>query len=1034
MKFKKAVLMCIFLLAILTIAPLSAEDAPNSVNGTDDLSQNQEKILLEGTDYNVYVPVKYVDSTCYGSDIVSVENMPLDAEGNISISVDNLERYNRKVVSGPNAIALGDLHLDYGIHSVEVRYTGDSKYGGFLKNASFERTYLGVEYPEEVYCESFHDYYLNVVLDEGVTGNINILIDNISVYNSQYDAKNPPSIDIREYLTNHTWEVRYSEGNRDDLIKRGSFFVSIFTEPKIYDGIVYGDSYTFYMEIPSEGRGVAKFKDKQYSFISRGYTGVPISDFDVGENVVQFTVEYEGFTQTRNCSLYVSPKVELPEIWIVNKTYNLKFTASEGFNDTLILSGMINATFNGTGNTYEVPVSFKNAGNYILNVCWGNYTWKYDVNVLNEAPKVDIFIVYRDEIYPDNADYDCDPDHAQFLYFISVTAYPYNLTGKTDVYLDNKKVAILSGEVERYNIWPDYYDFGTHTIRVEYLGDDTFEPKNLTYTYTVAPSRCVVEDDGTLRVNFPDGVSGKLKVKANGKTYTKKIKANSKRYCSFKFKNLKPDVDYTIKITFKAKPAKYSFTKTLNFRLPGPVSLEEFYWDYGEKDAIIFSMRDDCKNNPRVFIDGNPCNYTRCNEYDYRCSEGEIAYGVDVRNLKPGNHEIIITCSGDKKYSSTSINETIISFTHIDHDYEEKVVSLCLPDDAKGNLTLEIKYMGESDYTLFKAVPIKNGSAQIKLPPGEYYAKVYYSGDDYLVEEIKLEEFVDALSYSSDSIGYGQSTKYTLIYDLNATLVFCLGNDAGARLPVAWFDLSYNDVITVNQTLIDDILTHNMAKAVMNHNYATEGFWDLKIYPIVCTDIGTFETFYSLDVYFSGNVAGAENINMQYCTSRYLNLKVYDYNGEPVGENHVVTIEIDGDDYYDDFEAKTNKDGEIRFMIPKNMPPGNYAMTIKHSNSWVTKQLTITHILSFKAVKVKKSAKKIVLTAKLKKVNGKYLKGVNVKFKFNGMVFNAKTNNKGVAKVTVKSKYLKKLKVGKKVNYQATYLKDTVKRTAKVKK
>ena len=38
------------------------------------------------------------------------------------------------------------------------------------------------------------------------------------------------------------------------------------------------------------------------------------------------------------------------------------------------------------------------------------------------------------------------------------------------------------------------------------------------------------------------------------------------------------------------------------------------------------------------------------------------------------------------------------------------------------------------------------------------------------------------------------------------------------------------------------------------------------------------------------------------------------------------------------------------------------------------------------------------------------------------------------AKVTIKKNVLKKLKKGKKVTYQATYLKDTVKRTAKVKK
>ena len=89
--------------------------------------------------------------------------------------------------------------------------------------------------------------------------------------------------------------------------------------------------------------------------------------------------------------------------------------------------------------------------------------------------------------------------------------------------------------------------------------------------------------------------------------------------------------------------------------------------------------------------------------------------------------------------------------------------------------------------------------------------------------------------------------------------------------------------------------------------------------------------------------------------------------------------------------------------------------------------------LTLKAVKVKKSAKKLVLTATLKQ-GSIPLKGKKITFKFNGKKFTAKTNKKGVAKVTIKKKVLKKLKVGKKVKYQASYGKLTVKKSAKVKK
>jgi invasion protein IalB len=74
------------------------------------------------------------------------------------------------------------------------------------------------------------------------------------------------------------------------------------------------------------------------------------------------------------------------------------------------------------------------------------------------------------------------------------------------------------------------------------------------------------------------------------------------------------------------------------------------------------------------------------------------------------------------------------------------------------------------------------------------------------------------------------------------------------------------------------------------------------------------------------------------------------------------------------------------------------------------------------------------LTATLAKVNKKYLKNKKITFKFNGKKYTAKTNKKGVAKVTIKSSVLKKLKVNKKITYQATYLKDTVTLSVKVKK
>ena len=82
---------------------------------------------------------------------------------------------------------------------------------------------------------------------------------------------------------------------------------------------------------------------------------------------------------------------------------------------------------------------------------------------------------------------------------------------------------------------------------------------------------------------------------------------------------------------------------------------------------------------------------------------------------------------------------------------------------------------------------------------------------------------------------------------------------------------------------------------------------------------------------------------------------------------------------------------------------------------------------------MKKSAKQLVLSATLKK--GKQaMASKTITFKFNGKKYVKKTNRNGIAKVTIKKSVLSKLKVNKKLTYSATYSKDTVKKTIKVKK
>jgi hypothetical protein len=106
-----------------------------------------------------------------------------------------------------------------------------------------------------------------------------------------------------------------------------------------------------------------------------------------------------------------------------------------------------------------------------------------------------------------------------------------------------------------------------------------------------------------------------------------------------------------------------------------------------------------------------------------------------------------------------------------------------------------------------------------------------------------------------------------------------------------------------------------------------------------------------------------------------------------------------------------------------------YTITAIYKNKKLSKKVSVKHVISLKTSKIKKSSK-LVLKASLKKS----LKNKIVTFKFNGKTYKAKINSKGIAKVIVKKSALKNLKVGKKVTLKATYLKDTVKKSVRVKK
>jgi hypothetical protein len=154
----------------------------------------------------------------------------------------------------------------------------------------------------------------------------------------------------------------------------------------------------------------------------------------------------------------------------------------------------------------------------------------------------------------------------------------------------------------------------------------------------------------------------------------------------------------------------------------------------------------------------------------------------------------------------------------------------------------------------------------------------------------------------------------------------------------------------------------------------------------------------------------AESFTINEIQRKYYKVRLLDADGKPMaGEK--VTVFIDLSKYK---TAKTNKDGYAQVkIIGSDLYSKDLVLTTTY------KTLSVNNVLHFKKVIKeitsfkKTNAKTVTFQIKTYKVDGKFLTGKKVTFKFNKKTYKTKINKKGIAKVDVKASAFLKCKVGK---------------------
>lgn len=495
------------------------------------------------------------------------------------------------------------------------------------------------------------------------------------------------------------------------------------------------------------------------------------------------------------------------------------------------------------------------------------------------------------------------------------------------------------------------------------------------------------EDDYGL-ISIANSTSGKTSLNISGQTATDWVISLS---------TLKDGV-YSIEVEYKDKTnSKYNTNETETVAVAVGGDIDEIEID----DVYIYHDEESIIAIPQSMVSGLTVLINNTKQ-EINSTGGE--FFVDLSKLGLGSYDIVIYNSTGIICNTTFLVAGVILGPESMTYKSNESISIILPHDATGSLVIT-----KNDVEIFNQ-KVVNGTASFSLSDisvGEYNFVAKYVGVDYEDDIEEFEEIIDITpiitypsrmtagekKYLTIECGPEAQGDITIEADVYEYAIVRLDSNGNARVSLAGLD--------------DGVIDVEVKFELINGLY--------------------FEESYEIDVKgVPARIAGSKNIKMTYGTNKIHKVTVYTTSGKFAEEGEYVEIKIGKKT----FDTAVGKNGVVKFKIPKSIAPGKYKIKTVYENKAVQSKIVIKHLLKLKKAKVKSSAKKLVLKATLKKG----MKNKKVIFKFNGKKIKAKTNKKGVAKAVVKNKILKKLKVGKKVTYSATYLKDTVKRTVKVKK
>ncbi len=1025
--------------------------------------------------------------------------VPETVEGSLTLYINSKVYETSEIDAGDASVYYDPTAYTKNTYKLEFK-DKNGKYPKRSVSGSFDTTfYFKVDSSEdeydvgesalfEIYLPSDASGYVEITYN-GKTKKVKVTED--TTYAKISDLK----------LGNNTIQFKYTYDKKTRTITQ---YVEVNPIIRINSEVRYNSDDGFYLKIPADANGgVNVYVDgvKIPATIKDGELKVILSGFDIKsshELIYNYTgddFELRGSNETYE--FMIVPYIHYPKhAWTGGDIETFIEMPEDGNGTfTLYVHGELLSSVPVINGTAKITIP-KGKLHYDDNWVDFYYTGNY-----NSPDATDEYIVGHD--YPNNAtlDIECYDTLIKGKYNYIHPNLPWDAEGELLVYLNGEKIySEIIGDSIEVSEFLENLDYGTYNFTFKYTGDSYYQESSQSKLLNVSFYRLISSEVITIGEN--DGFYIEL---APGAEKTAKLYINGKLYQTGEFREHDGET-YWVSIDFDlselpcgeyndVKLVYAGITKDMKFNVTYAATIEDYESTYkGDYAELNVTFGVNLTGNASIVVDGK----TYTSQIKDRVATFKIDSFVGAKN-------ITIRYDGDDRYPATTRVQSAVTITPSieipSSTYIEETgkVSLTLPRDAKGNLTVRLikKIEGEEDEILQnESVELINGTAEVtlmKLNLGEYHIEASYTGDDYDVEDA-YEYYGVSPKITAKSICVGEEFKF----------LFEMPEDAGGILKVYIYgqepfeqelvngkanftlkDLAYGEYYyTVSytggkygsietddgteryfdvmrhyanftQTIPGELIANNPFKLTFKAQEDLTG--DLYVYlgdegasAYIKNGVATV----SIKSALSGNVTvryqydgdnkydegwgeftvnvlnpvklTAKDQTVYYPGAATFKVTAYDSFGKAVGADQAVTFYIDGKKVK---TVKTNKNGVASLKISKL--PKTYKIKATYKGASITKKLTVKQVLTLKTSKVKKSAKKLVLTATLKK--GKTpIKGKIIKFKFNGKTYKAKTNKKGIAKVTIPKKVLIKLKAGKKTTYTATYIKTTVKKTVTV--